>query len=112
MTETGSCRAKRPEPWPDLMEIADNSPLSGRIRGKMGLKVDQPPVQGWYGLVCHGRMPVAKSLILIIGVSDFMAGNKDEKPKKFFGFEVSDTISYVVVVVLAIIFVRQVMALF
>lgn len=41
-----------------------------------------------------------------------MAGNKEEKPKKFFGFEVSDTISYVVVVVLAIILVRQVMALF
>lgn len=41
-----------------------------------------------------------------------MAENKEDKPKKFFGFEVSDTISYVVVVVLAIIFVRQVMALF
>lgn len=41
-----------------------------------------------------------------------MAGNKEDKPKKFFGFEVSDTISYVIVVVLAIIFVRQVMALF
>ncbi len=41
-----------------------------------------------------------------------MAGNKEDKPKKFFGFEVSDTISYVIVVVLAIIFVRQVMTLF
>ncbi len=41
-----------------------------------------------------------------------MAENKDDKPKKFFGFEVSDTISYVVVVVLAIILVRQVTALF
>jgi hypothetical protein len=41
-----------------------------------------------------------------------MAGHKEDKPKKFFGFEVSDTISYVVVAILAIIFVRQVMALF
>ncbi|WP_281201710.1 hypothetical protein [Pseudohongiella acticola] len=41
-----------------------------------------------------------------------MAGNKEEKPKKFFGFEVSDTLSYVVVVILAIIFVRQVLVLF
>lgn len=41
-----------------------------------------------------------------------MTENKDEKPKKFFGLEVSDTISYVVVIVLAIIFVRQVIALF
>lgn len=41
-----------------------------------------------------------------------MAVNKEDKPKKFFGFEVSDTISYVVVVVLAIIFIRQVMVLF
>ncbi|MEX0740885.1 MAG: hypothetical protein WD071_16245 [Pseudohongiella sp.] len=41
-----------------------------------------------------------------------MAENKGDKPKKFFGFEVSDTISYLVVVVLAIIFVRQIMALF
>jgi hypothetical protein len=41
-----------------------------------------------------------------------MAKNTEEKPKKFFGFEISDTISYVVVVVLVIILVRQVMALF
>lgn len=41
-----------------------------------------------------------------------MAANKEDKPKKFFGFEISDTISYVVVVVLAIIFIRQVMVLF
>ncbi|KKO12919.1 hypothetical protein [Pseudohongiella sp.] len=38
--------------------------------------------------------------------------NKEDKPKKFFGFEVSETLSYVVVVVLAIIFIRQVMVLF
>lgn len=41
-----------------------------------------------------------------------MSGNKEDKPKKFFGFEVSDTISYVVVVVLAIILIRQIMVLF
>jgi len=54
----------------------------------------------------------AKLLILNIGEIRTMAGNKEDKPKKFFGFEVSDTISYVIVVVLAIIFVRQVMTLF
>lgn len=35
-----------------------------------------------------------------------------DKPKKFFGFEVSDTITYIVVIVLAIIFIRQVSLLF
>jgi len=41
-----------------------------------------------------------------------MSNNKGEKPKKFFGFELSDSITYVIVVVLAIIFIRQVMVLF
>ncbi|ALO45838.1 hypothetical protein [Pseudohongiella spirulinae] len=41
-----------------------------------------------------------------------MAQNDQDKPKKFFGFEVSDTISYIVVVILALIFIRQVMQLF
>lgn len=41
-----------------------------------------------------------------------MAQQKNDKPKKFFGFEMSDTMSYVIVVVLAIIFIRQVMILF
>jgi hypothetical protein len=41
-----------------------------------------------------------------------MAKSKEDKPKKFFGFQVGDTISYVVVVVLVIILIRQVMALF
>jgi len=41
-----------------------------------------------------------------------MASHNNEKPKKFFGFEVSDTVTYIVIVILAIIFVRQVMALF
>lgn len=41
-----------------------------------------------------------------------MAENQEDKSQKFFGFEVSDTISYVIVVVLTIIFVRQVMVLF
>lgn len=40
------------------------------------------------------------------------AQKNGDKPKKFFGFEVSDTITYIIVVVLAIIFIRQVMALF
>jgi hypothetical protein len=40
------------------------------------------------------------------------AGKDKQKPKKFFGFEVSDTVTYIVVIVLAIIFIRQVMALF
>jgi len=41
-----------------------------------------------------------------------MANNKDNKPRKFFGFEVSDTVTYIIVVILAIIFIRQVMVLF
>lgn len=41
-----------------------------------------------------------------------MANNKNDKPKKFFGFEVSDTVSYIIIVILAIIFIRQVMVLF
>ncbi|HLT64318.1 MAG TPA: hypothetical protein VKZ92_07335 [Pseudohongiella sp.] len=41
-----------------------------------------------------------------------MANNKDNKPRKFFGFEVSDTVTYIIVVILAIIFIRQVMILF
>jgi hypothetical protein len=41
-----------------------------------------------------------------------MSNNKGEKPKKFFGFELSDSITYVIVVVLAIIFIRQIMVLF
>lgn len=35
-----------------------------------------------------------------------------DKPKKFFGFEVSDTVTYLVVFILAIIFIRQVSVLF
>ncbi|MEX1197475.1 MAG: hypothetical protein WEB57_06420 [Pseudohongiellaceae bacterium] len=35
-----------------------------------------------------------------------------DKPGKFFGFEVSDTVTYIVVIVLAIIFIRQVSVLF
>jgi len=42
-----------------------------------------------------------------------MAGNdEDPKPKKFFGIEVSDTMTYIVIAVLAIIFIRQVSVLF
>lgn len=35
-----------------------------------------------------------------------------DKSRKFFGFEVSDTITYIIVIVLAIIFIRQVSVLF
>lgn len=41
-----------------------------------------------------------------------MPSDNKQKPKKFFGFEVSDTVSYLIVVVLTIIFVRQILALF
>jgi hypothetical protein len=41
-----------------------------------------------------------------------MANKKDDKPKKFFGFEMGDTVSYIIVIVLAIIFIRQLMVLF
>ncbi|MDO9476522.1 MAG: hypothetical protein Q8S94_10770 [Pseudohongiella sp.] len=41
-----------------------------------------------------------------------MSNNKGEKPKKFFGFEISDTITYVIVIILVIVFIRQVSVLF
>lgn len=41
-----------------------------------------------------------------------MSNIKGDKPKKFFGFEMSDTVTYVIVIVLAIIFIRQVSLLF
>lgn len=36
----------------------------------------------------------------------------NEKPKKFFGLELSDTVTYVIVIILAVIFIRQVSVLF
>lgn len=39
-------------------------------------------------------------------------GRGPDRPKKFFGFQVSDTVTYLVVIVLAIIFIRQVSMLF
>lgn len=41
-----------------------------------------------------------------------MSDNQDNKPKKFFGMEVSDTVTYIIIVILAIIFIRQVAVLF
>lgn len=35
-----------------------------------------------------------------------------DKPRKFFGFEVSDTVTYLIVFILALIFIRQVSVLF
>ncbi len=36
----------------------------------------------------------------------------EQKPKKFFGFEVGDSLKYLVVLILTIIFIRQVSVLF
>ncbi|MFM1896684.1 MAG: hypothetical protein RLZZ385_1758 [Pseudomonadota bacterium] len=36
----------------------------------------------------------------------------EEKPKKFFGLELSDGVTYVIVLILALIFIRQVSVLF
>ena len=36
----------------------------------------------------------------------------EEKPKTFFGLEMGDGVTYVIVFILAIIFIRQVSALF
>ncbi len=42
-----------------------------------------------------------------------MSGNdQDQKPKKFFGLEVSDTVTYIVIAILTVIFIRQVSVLF
>ncbi|MDT8427183.1 MAG: hypothetical protein RQ757_00280 [Pseudomonadales bacterium] len=38
--------------------------------------------------------------------------NKNPKPTKFFGLEVGDSIKYLIVIILAIIFIRQVSVLF
>lgn len=41
-----------------------------------------------------------------------MSDNQDNKPKKFFGMEVSDTVTYLIIFVLTLIFIRQVYVLF
>ncbi|MDX1490772.1 MAG: hypothetical protein R3332_05760 [Pseudohongiellaceae bacterium] len=42
-----------------------------------------------------------------------MANNGGKKePKKFFGFEVGDSVTYLIVAILVVIFVRQVSVLF
>jgi len=41
-----------------------------------------------------------------------MSNTKSQNPKKFFGFELGDSVTYVIDVVLVIIFIRQVMVLF
>ena len=38
--------------------------------------------------------------------------NQDQKPKKFFGMTISDSVTYVIIAILAIIFIRQVVVLF
>ena len=38
--------------------------------------------------------------------------HNEQKPKKFFGFEVGDSVTYIVVAILLIIFIRQVSVLF
>ena len=38
--------------------------------------------------------------------------NQDQKPKKFFGMTVSDSVTYIIIAILAIIFIRQVLVLF
>ena len=40
------------------------------------------------------------------------SNDKDQKSKKFFGMEISDTLTYVIVVILAIIFIRQISVIF
>ena len=38
--------------------------------------------------------------------------NQEQKPKKFFGMTVSDSVTYIIIVILTIIFIRQVAVLF
>ena len=38
--------------------------------------------------------------------------NNEQKPKKFFGFEVGDSVIYIIVALWLIIFIRQVSVLF
>lgn len=37
---------------------------------------------------------------------------QDQKPKKFFGMTISDSVTYVIIAILTIIFIRQVVVLF
>ena len=41
-----------------------------------------------------------------------MSDNQDNKPKKFFGMEVSATVTYIIIAILTVIFIRQVAVLF
>ncbi|MEZ5527093.1 MAG: hypothetical protein R3F26_06115 [Gammaproteobacteria bacterium] len=41
-----------------------------------------------------------------------MSDDQENKPKKFFGMEVSDTVTYIIIAILTIIFIRQVAVLF
>ena len=45
-----------------------------------------------------------------VGVMSF--NHNEQKPKKFFGFEVGDSVTYIIVAILLIIFIRQVSVLF
>lgn len=38
--------------------------------------------------------------------------DQNQKPKKFFGMAVSDSVTYLIIVILTIIFIRQVAVLF
>ena len=41
-----------------------------------------------------------------------MSDKQEQKSKKFFGLEVSDTVTYVIIFILTLIFTRQVAVLF
>ena len=45
-----------------------------------------------------------------VGAMSF--NNDEQKPKKFFGLEVGDSLTYIIVALLLIIFIRQVSVLF
>lgn len=38
--------------------------------------------------------------------------DKQQKPRKFFGMEVGDSVTYIIIAILVIIFIRQVSLLF
>ena len=38
--------------------------------------------------------------------------NQEQKPKKFFGMAISDSVTYIIIAILTIIFIRQVAVLF
>ncbi|WP_339866199.1 hypothetical protein [Pseudohongiella nitratireducens] len=75
------------------------------------LRYNTAIVAGWLQVEAQ-RLKYGTSLASTRSTIKLMKDDKPNKPKKFFGFEVSDTVTYIVIAVLFVIFIRQVWVLF